>query len=44
MKSFRKKQLDCLILAGGYGKRLNPITKSIAKPLIKFNKSLTFVV
>jgi dTDP-glucose pyrophosphorylase len=34
----KKKKLDCLILAGGFGKRLSPITKSIAKPLIKFNQ------
>ena len=27
-----------LILCAGYGKRLNPITKKIPKPLIKINE------
>ena len=34
----KNKNLDCLILAGGYGKRLNPITNTLAKPLIEFNQ------
>ena len=29
---------DILIMAGGFGKRLIPITKKIPKPLIKINK------
>lgn len=33
----KNENLDCLILAGGYGKRLQPITKFTAKPLIHFN-------
>ena len=30
--------LEILIMAGGFGKRLMPITKKIPKPLIKIKK------
>ena len=32
-----KKIRQAVILAGGFGKRLGQITKSLAKPMIKFN-------
>ena len=40
------KTLTILILAGGRGERLLPLTKSIPKPLIKINKKeiLSYVV
>ena len=38
---FHKNNLDIILMAGGYGKRLMPYTKKIPKPLIKIkNKSV----
>ena len=34
-KTFLNSNIDTLIMAGGFGKRLHPITKKIPKPLIK---------
>ena len=34
-KTFLSSNIDTLIMAGGFGKRLHPITKKIPKPLIK---------
>lgn len=40
-KSFdtnKKENFDLIIMAGGYGKRLRPLTKNIPKPLIKIGR------
>ena len=38
---FHKNNLDIILMAGGYGKRLMPYTKKIPKPLLKIkNKSV----
>ena len=34
---------QCLILAGGFGKRLGQITKKTPKPLIKINRKPFFI-
>ena len=40
-----KKNLSTIILCGGKGKRLLPLTKSIPKPLIKIkNKEILFYI
>ncbi len=40
------KTLTILVLAGGKGERLLPLTKSLPKPLIKINKKeiLSYVI
>ena len=38
LSSSYSKNLDIVIMAGGFGKRLMPLTNKIPKPLIKINK------
>lgn len=37
LKNFNKMNIPVVVMAGGFGKRLHPITRVIPKPLIPFN-------
>ena len=39
-----KKNLSVIILCGGIGKRLQPLTKIVPKPLIKIKKKRNYQI